>query len=145
MCCGSSYLKRGFCFFDGDEKTFLIQLSERLARLHDIVEIDENLSDSTGKLRAHIDRNFGIDRTGCFHQRRNCAAFYRCGKEGGSFAILIVGVTKPHAHRTQQKRCNCCAPHFHLRRWKSGIRFAATPQVCILAIFRPRDLGYPIA
>ena len=68
MCRGSSYFERGFCFFDGNEKALLIQLCKRLARLHDIIEIDENLHHTAGKLRADIDGDFSIDRTGCVHQ-----------------------------------------------------------------------------
>src|SRR5262249_33150573 len=134
-------LKRSLCFFNGNEKALLVQLSERLTGFDHVIEVDEDLGHSPGKLRTDIDGDLGIDRTGCFHQSRNCAALYRSSKEGGSFTTLIVGVTKPHAHRTQQKRCNCWTPHFHLRRW-SEQNPTLSPQRRSYAcsqIFRPKD------
>src|SRR5262249_4976291 len=107
MCRSGSYLKSGFGFLGGNEKALLIQLCKRLACFYSVIEVDEYLRYPAGKLRTHIDRNFGVDATGRFHQSRNCAALYGCSKEGGSFAIPIVGVTKPRTHRADQKRCNC--------------------------------------
>jgi hypothetical protein len=42
----------GLCLIDAGSEAFLIQSGERLAGLHHIIEVDEDLGNLTGKLGA---------------------------------------------------------------------------------------------